>query len=106
MIKFEDKVEETYIVIWTEKHIIINNSWRLTGPSFDMGFDGAMNGGSYLFGESVSLLDFIKVRTVFDFSFLFSLCVLAGKSRARVFFITRIYSNRSAGSAYRSPSAK
>ena len=27
-----------------------------------MGFDGAMNGGNYLFGESVSLIDFIKVH--------------------------------------------
>ena len=37
-----------------------------TYPSFDMGFDRAVNGGSYLFGESVSLIDFIKVRTVFE----------------------------------------
>ena len=42
---------------------IVNNSWRLTrSPSFDMGFNGAVNGGSYLFGESVSLIDFIKVH--------------------------------------------
>ena len=40
-------------------------AWALTrGPrsSFDMGFDGAVNGGNYLFGESVSLIDFIKVH--------------------------------------------
>ena len=43
----------------------VNNSWPLTGPSIDMGFDGAVNGGNYPFGESVSLIKFIKVRTVF-----------------------------------------
>ena len=40
-------------------------AWGLTvarGQSFDMGFDGAVNGGNYLFGESVSLIDFIKVH--------------------------------------------
>ena len=39
-------------------------AWELTRgpwPSFDMGFDGAVNGGNYLFGDSVSLIDFIKV---------------------------------------------
>ena len=44
-----------------------------TGPSFNMVFDGAVNGGNYLFGKSVSIIDFIKVRTVFD-----SLLVLVG----------------------------
>ena len=40
-------------------------AWELTRgprPSFDMGFDGAVNGGIYLFGDSVSLIDFIKVH--------------------------------------------
>ena len=40
-------------------------AWVLTRgprPSFDMGFDGAVNGGNYLFGDSVSLIDFIKVH--------------------------------------------
>ena len=27
-----------------------------------MGFDGAVSGGHYLFGESISLIDFIKVH--------------------------------------------
>ena len=31
------------------------------------GFDRAVSGSNYLFGESVSLIDFIKVLTVFEF---------------------------------------
>ena len=54
MVKFEDKVE---------KHIIIN--------MFDMGFDRAANGGNDLFGESVSLIEFTKVRTDFEFCLRF-----------------------------------
>ena len=36
---------------------VLNNSWLLKYP----GFDRAVNSGNYLFGESVSLIDFIKV---------------------------------------------
>ena len=39
-----------------------------------MNFDGAVNGGNYLFGESVSLIDFTKVRTVFEFCLFFPPC--------------------------------
>ena len=37
-----------------------------------MGFDRAVNGDNDLFGESVSLMDFIKVCTVFEFCLCFS----------------------------------
>ena len=40
-----------------------------------MGFDRAVNGSNYLFGESVSLINFIKVCTAFVYVFL---RVLAG----------------------------
>ena len=46
----------------------------LTGPSFDMGFDGAVDGRNYLFGESVYIIDFIKVRTAFEFVYVFLPC--------------------------------
>ena len=46
----------------------------LTGPSFDMGFDGAVDGRNYLFGESVYIIDFIKVRTAFEFVYVFPPC--------------------------------
>ena len=36
-----------------------------------MGFDRAVNGSNDLFGESASLIDFIKVRTVFEFILCF-----------------------------------
>ena len=34
-------------------------------------FDRAVSGSNYLFGEGVSLIDFIKVLTVFGFCFVF-----------------------------------
>ena len=60
----------------TEKHTTCHYGCkqvsRLTQyPSFDMGFDRAVNGGNDLFGESVSLINFIKVRTVFEFCLCF-----------------------------------
>ena len=48
-----------------------------THPSFDMCFDRVVNGTNYLFGESVSLISFIKVRTAFVY--VFPLRVLTGK---------------------------
>ena len=42
-----------------------------THPSFDMGFDRAVNGANYLFGESVSLINFIKVRIAFAIAFVY-----------------------------------
>ena len=36
-----------------------------------MGFDRAVNGGNDLFGESVSLINFTKVRKVFEFCLCF-----------------------------------
>ena len=56
------------------------NSWA-THPSLDMGFDRTVvNGANYLFGESVSLINFTKVCT----AFVFSLHVLAGKPLSSV----------------------
>ena len=44
------------------KHV----SLLMTHPSFDLGFDKAVNGANYLFGESVSLINFI---TLYSFCF-------------------------------------
>ena len=52
-----------YVVIWTAKHIILNMYGCKQLLATYPGFDRAVSGSNYLFGESVSLIDFIKVRS-------------------------------------------
>ena len=47
------------------KHILL----LATHPSFDMGLDRAANGANYFWGESVSLINFIKVHVAFVYVF-------------------------------------
>ena len=41
------------------KHVLV----LATQPSFDMGFDRAVNGANFLFGENISLHAFFFIRT-------------------------------------------
>ena len=48
-------------------------AWGLTRgprPSFDMGLDGAVNGANYMLGDSVSLINFIKVHVFLELRLL------------------------------------
>ena len=53
------------------KHIIINmygckQLLATCRPGLIFGFDRAVSGSNYLLGESVSLIDFMNVLTVFE----------------------------------------
>ena len=74
----------------------VNKHVSLLAPthlSFDLCFDRAVNGTNYLFGESVSLINFMKVRTAFVYVFpsvfwLESIYLLTAQSCA---FVSRAY---------------
>ena len=56
---FKNNVDIKYAVSLVNKYL-------LTFHSFSAFIGRAVNGSNYLFGEIVSLIDFIKVRTVYE----------------------------------------